>query len=432
MSRLKLYLGAIACLIGVGAIGAAAFFFWPHRLPEVTGSEKQPHGAALIERGKYLTTAADCEACHTAPGGKAFVGGLGFKLPFGTLYSPNITPDAETGIGSWSDAEFVRAVRSGVGKHGEDLYPAFPYTSYALLSTDDVLAIKAYLDTLAPVSHRPPENDLMFPFNQRYVMRGWKLLFVPGSPFHPDETKSEAVNNGAYLVEALAHCGECHTPRGIMFQRKQGQALSGGELEGWTAWNITGDPKTGIGNWTDDEIASYLSKGFAHGRGPAAGAMRQAIDLSLSRLPASDINDIVSYLRTVPSLPSSYEVKSQSAGLVFSKSSKAWSPEHNVGGLGQQIFEGACASCHGWDGNGQNSPRAALAGSHSVNDVTGSNLVRVILQGTADDRGTATSAMPSFAEAYSDTEIAALSNYVISHFGGKRGEVTPDDVGRAR
>ncbi|MBY5538249.1 c-type cytochrome [Rhizobium leguminosarum] len=432
MRHFKTVVVCLACLTAVGLLGAVAFFFWPHSLPEVVASASQPSGAALIERGKYLTTAADCEACHTAPGGKPFEGGLGFELPFGTLYSPNITPDTETGIGGWSDAEFVRAVRSGVGKHGEDLYPAFPYTSYALLSSDDVLAIKAYLDTLPPVVRKPPQNDLLFPFNQRYVMRGWKLLFVPGSPFKPDETKSEGWNNGAYLVEALAHCGECHTPRGLMFQRKQGEGLSGGELEGWTAWNITPDASTGIGSWTDEEIASYLSKGYAHGRGPAAGAMRQAIDLSFSRLPESDINDIVAYLRTVPSLPSSYEVKPASTGPAASQASNPWSPHQFAGGLGRQLFEGACASCHGWDGTGQNSSRAALTGSHSVNDPTGANLVRVILHGSTDSIGTATSSMPSFAQAYSDSEIAALSNYVISHFGGKRGAVTPGDVEKAR
>ena len=216
----------IGTLLVVSLMGAAAFFFLPHGLPDVAPSPAQPRGSALIDRGKYLTIAADCEACHTVPGGQPFVGGLAFKLPFGTMYSPNITPDKETGIGDWSDAEFVRAVRSGVGKHGEDLYPAFPYTSYALLSTDDILAIRAYLATLTPIKYSPPDNDLLFPFNQRYVMRGWKLLFVPGSQYQNDPSKSEAWNNGAYLVEALAHCGECHTPRGLMFQREQRKGLS--------------------------------------------------------------------------------------------------------------------------------------------------------------------------------------------------------------
>jgi len=427
----KVVIGLLSIALFV-AVGAAAFFFWPHGLPQVAASISQPKGPDLIARGKYLTTAADCEACHTAPGGKPFAGGLGFELPFGTLYSPNITPDDQTGIGTWTDAEFVRAVRSGVGKHGEDLYPAFPYTSYALLATDDVLAIKAYLDTLAPVNSSPPENELLFPFNQRYVMRGWKLLFVPSAPFKTDAGKSEAWNNGAYLVEALAHCGECHTPRGLMFQRKQGSALSGGSLEGWTAWNITPDLETGIGSWSDEQIKSYIWKGFAHGRGPAAGAMRQAIDLSLSHLPETDVDAIVTYLRSVEPRKSSYASSTITAGPTPASASEPWKPVDEPGGLGRKIFAGACASCHGWDGSGQNSARAALTGSHSVADETGANLVQVILKGTSDPNGSAATAMPGFARSLSDAEIAALANYVIGHFGGKRGSVTPNDVEKAR
>ncbi|WP_269245807.1 c-type cytochrome [Rhizobium sp. AG207R] len=412
--------------------GAAVFFFWPHSLPEVAASPSQPQGADLVARGKHLTIAADCEACHTTPGGKPFVGGLAFKLPFGTIYSPNITPDQKTGIGDWTDAEFVRAVRSGVGKHGEDLYPAFPYTSYALLSTDDILAIRAYLKTLKPIEYTPPVNDLLFPFNQRYVMRSWKLLFVPWHQFENDPTKSAAWNQGAYLVEALAHCGECHTPRGLMFQREQWKALSGGAVDGWIAWNITQDKETGIGKWSDADIASYISKGHAQGHGPAAGAMRQAINLSLSKLPQSDVDAIVTYLRDIPPHTASYQNEPIISVVPAAQASQAWSPQQTSGKLGERIFEGACASCHGFDGRGQNSSRAALIGSHSISDPTSSNLLRIILQGSSDPDGSATTAMPAFADAYSDTELAALSNYVIEHFGGRQGRVTPNDVANAR
>lgn len=422
----------IAAAVLLGVIGVFAFFFWPHDLPKVIASSSQPRGADLVARGKYLTTAADCEACHTAPGGKPFAGGLAFKLPFGTIFSPNITPDPTAGIGTWSDAEFVRAVRSGVGKHGEDLYPAFPYTSYALLSTDDILAIKAYLGTLSAVEGAAPSNDLAFPFNQRWSLRAWKFLFMPWGPYITDPAKSPEWNQGAYLVEALAHCGECHTPRGLMFQRQQGDALSGGEVDGWKAWNITSDKATGIGGWSDDAIASYLAAGHANGHGPAAGPMRQAIDLSLSRLPKSDIDAIVTYLRTVPAKPASYGGPRVNSNVAPAAASGAWSPNEENAGVGQRIFEGACASCHAWDGSGQNISRASLAGSHSVNDPEGSNLIRVILQGTSDQNGTATTAMPSFARAYSDAEIAALANYVIAHFGGQKGQVTPNGVAAAR
>jgi len=432
MRYLPKFLYVISGLVVVVGLAALAFFFWPHRLPQVTASASQPHGSELIARGKYLTTAADCEACHTAPGGKPFAGGLAFKLPFGTIYSPNITPDTKDGVGSWSDAEFVRAVRLGVGRHGEDLYPAFPYTSYALLSTDDILAIKAYIETLKPVSGSAPENELAFPFNQRWTLRSWKLLFMPWGPLEQDTSKSEQWNQGAYLVEALAHCGECHTPRGLMFQRKQGEALSGGVVDGWKAWNITSDKETGLGKWSDEALAAYLSRGYAADHGPAAGPMRQAIDLSLSKLPQSDIQAIVTYLRTVPAKPASYGGPSVNPVAPAAQASKPWTPDEDGNAVGKRIFEGACASCHGFDGSGQNIARAALSGSHSVNDPSGSNLVRVILQGTVDQSGTSTTAMPAFAKGYSDAEIAALANYVIGHFGGMKGQVTPNVVSAAR
>ena len=169
----------------VGAIAAACFFFWPASIEAVQATDAQPTGSALVAKGEYLTKAADCAACHTAPGGKPFAGGRAFKLPFGTIYSTNITPDQETGIGRWSDAEFVRALHRGIGRNGEDLYPAFPYTAYALLSTDDVLAIRAYLSTLRPVTSRNADNTLVFPFNQRYTLRAWKLLFMPTRQWEP-------------------------------------------------------------------------------------------------------------------------------------------------------------------------------------------------------------------------------------------------------
>ena len=178
--------------------------------------------ADLVARGEYLTRAADCAACHTAPGGKPFAGGLPFKLPMiGTIYSTNITPDPETGIGAWSDEEFLRALHQGIGKGGKHLYPAFPYTSYALMTDNDVLAIKAYLLSLKPVKYTPPPNDVSFPFNQRYLMMFWNALFKPSHRFRPNEDQPADWNRGAYLVEALGHCGDCHTPRNLLFGREQ-------------------------------------------------------------------------------------------------------------------------------------------------------------------------------------------------------------------
>ncbi len=430
MSRWRKYIIGVCTIAVVGLLGAACFFFWPHSLPDVQASKTQPTGADLVARGEYLTVAADCAACHTTKGGKPFAGGLPFKLPFGTIYSPNITPDNTVGIGDWSDAEFVRAMRSGVGKHGEDLYPAFPYTSYALLSTDDILAIKAYLTTLAPVSDPAPENALAFPFNQRSLMRGWKLLFVPSGPFKPDPGKGKEWNDGAYLVEALAHCGECHTPRGLMFQRKQGVALSGGDVDGWKAWNITSDKEYGLGNWTDEQIAEMLSAGHVKDRGVAAGPMREAIDLSLSKLPRSDIDSIVAYLRTVPAVSGDPDLKAVRRS---EKELTAASAQVSSGiEPGKQIYAGACASCHGWNGEGLFNPRAAIFGGHALSDPTASNVVRVVLQGSSDHEAAPGKTMPSFAKIYSDADVAALANFVVQHFSGRTGTVTAKQVSAAR
>ena len=261
----------IGALGVVGAIAVACFFFWPASIEPVQATDAQPIGTALVSKGEYLTKAADCAACHTAPSGKPFAGGRAFKLPFGTIYSTNITPDQETGIGRWSDAEFVRALHRGIGRNGEDLYPAFPYTAYALLSTDDVLAIRAYLSTLQPVTSRNTDNTLVFPFNQRYVLRAWKLLFMPTRQWEPSAAHDAVWNRGSYLAEALAHCGDCHTPRNLMFATKSSRKYAGAVVDGWKAYNITSDNETGIGAWSDAEIEQYLSSGHAPAHGSAGG-----------------------------------------------------------------------------------------------------------------------------------------------------------------
>jgi mono/diheme cytochrome c family protein len=301
-----------------------------------------------------------------------------------------------------------------------------------LLSSDDVLAIRAYLATLTPVAAPAPANALAFPFNQRYIMRGWKLLFLDRTPFRPDPARGVAWNRGAYIVNALAHCSECHTPRNLMLARKQNEALSGGVVDGWKAWNITPDKETGIGLWTDAQLVSYLSAGYAPGHGAASASMRQAIDLSLSRLPTTDIEAIVSYLRTLTprTADAAAAVMSVSAAV---KASTAWSPGGEASdGTCRRVFEGACASCHGWNGNGQQTARAGLAGSHAVNDAQGANLIRVILEGASAPDHAAATAMPSFGAAYTDAEIAAVANYAILHFGGKQGHITVKDIAAVR
>jgi mono/diheme cytochrome c family protein len=416
----------------VGAIAAACFFFWPASIEAVQATDAQPTGSELVAKGEYLTKAADCAACHTAPGGQPFAGGRAFKLPFGTIYSTNITPDQETGIGRWSDAEFVRALHRGIGRNGEDLYPALPYTAYALLSTDDVLAIRAYLSTVRPVSLPNSDNTLAFPFNQRYVLRAWKLLFMPTRQWEPSAAHDAAWNRGSYLAEALAHCGDCHTPRNLMFATKSGRKYAGAVVDGWKAYNITSDSETGIGAWSDAEIEQYLSSGHAPAHGSAGGGMGEAIDLSLRHLSSEDIAALTRYLRTIPAQRSELAAQIDHHPATLNGAT-AWSPgPDRTESIGLRIFASACASCHGWDGTGQQTNHAEFLGSPAVNDPSGVNLVRAVLEGVKIGSPRGDNLMPSFAAAYSDAEIAAVSNYVIGHFGGKQGSVTSAAVRAAR
>jgi mono/diheme cytochrome c family protein len=378
--------------------------------------------AALVTRGEYLTRAADCAACHTAKGGKAFAGGRAFKLPFGTLYTPNITPDAATGIGKYTDAEFLRAVHKGVARNGQPLYPAFPYAAYTMLADADVLAIKAYLFSLVPVTSTPPANTLIFPFNQRWLMTIWGTLFNADKRFQPIAERTSQWNRGAYLVEAAGHCGDCHSPRNLMQAVDHRQKFAGGAAEGWTAYNITGDRLTGVGAWSPAELASYLTSGHAAGRSTASGPMGEAVDLSLRHLTPEDVAAMVTYLRTVPAIHSA-SLPDRLAGLA--------APVHTAGlndnPGGKAMFEGSCVSCHAWNGSGALTAEAQLTGSRSVNDPAATNVAQMILSG-AGHANSGRPYMPSFAAAYTDTEIAAVANYVTARFGSTPSKVTATQV----
>lgn len=429
------FLRAFLAVIAVGVIGAAAFFLWPASLPDVSAARARvPHGEASIQRGEYIARAADCEACHTLGNGARYAGGLPFKLPFGTIYATNITPDEETGIGRWNDAEFVRAVRQGVSRDGHNLYPAFPYTAYALMSDEDALALKDYLFTIPAARSTPPVSELSFPFNQRYLMRGWNLLFKPSSPYQPDQQRSPEWNRGAYLVEGLGHCGECHTPRNLLFARDESRKFAGAITAGWMAYNLTSDREYGIGSWSDQQIADYLAKGHAEGRGAASGSMAEAVEYSLRFLTPEDIRAMVAYLRTVPPQRGGADISVDTDPPAL-RASTAFSPppeQAAEGSLGLTLFQGACASCHGWNGEGLQHPHASLRGSQTVNDPAGTNLLQVLIHGSHMTTNEGEVFMPAFGTAYSDPELAALANYVIGHFGNKQSSLTSMDVARAR
>jgi mono/diheme cytochrome c family protein len=429
---------ALAVIVALGVIGLIAVVALNRTdsaagvAPAIAGA---PASASLLARGEYLTKAADCIACHTVPdSGRPFAGGVAFKLPIGTIYSTNITADPTDGIGGYGDEEFVRAVREGVRRDGQHLYPAFPYTSYTALSRDDVLAIKAYLMSLPAIAQPDRPNDLGFPFNQRWAMSFWNAAFFKSGRFVADASKPAQWNSGAYLATALGHCGECHTPRNLGFGLEHGRELSGQELQGWRAYNITSHPTYGIGGWSDADILAYLATGHAPGHDSAAGPMGEAVAHSLQFLSPQDAGALVAYLRTIPAQDGKQpvEVSPQTAALASSTPLLPGADELAADTQGLKLFEGACAGCHQWNGPGRETSYASLSGTRGVNDAAAVNVTEVILQGARYRVGDKEVYMPAFADAYSDTEISALANYVVAHFGGKQGTVTPAEVAKRR
>ena len=395
-----------------------------------TGVPADFSDADKLARGKYLTEAADCQACHTTEGGKPFAGGRPFETQFGTMYSPNITADVATGIGSWSDADFLKAVHEGIGKGGLRLYPAFPYAAYTYLADEDVLAIKTYLFSLPTVKNTPPANALKFPFNQRWLMVFWAAMYDPNTRFQPHTDRSPQWNRGAYLVEALGHCGDCHTPRTPFQSLDNRHKFAGGASEGWRAYNLSSDKDSGIGTWSEDDLVRYLTTGHSMDRGSAFGPMAEAVHLSFAKMTRSDINAIAEYVRSVPPVSSS-DLPAPKAQPAPADPSQGVAMDENT--KGRDFFAGACAGCHGWTGANSLVTHATLTGTRAVNDPTATNVALAVLRGASPlPPSTDIAAMPAFGAAYSDADIAAVSNYVTARFGAKGSTITAEDVHQLR
>jgi mono/diheme cytochrome c family protein len=397
-----------------------------YQAADPTGVPANLKNADVVKRGEYLTRAADCMVCHTTQDGAEYAGGLAFPTPFGTLYSTNITPDKETGIGNYTDQDFLNAMQRGVRPDGAHLYPAMPVTSYTYMTDADALAIKAYLFSLPPVRSQIRPDTLGFPYNQRWLMGFWSAFFNENERFRPNPAHSPEWNRGAYIAEALAHCDECHTPRNLAFALDNRSKFSG-SVYGWYAFNITSDKGSGIGAWSDDELRSYLSAGHASGRGTAAGPMGEAVDKSFSEMAPADIGALVTYLRTVPpiaspDLPAKLATRAP-------ESPKEGAATAEV--AGKRVFEGACVHCHDWSGVSQLSPFATIAGTRGVNDRTATNVVQIVLSGTTRHTPEGVLSMPAFGNAYSDMEIAAVANYVTARFGAQS-NVTAKEVAELR
>lgn len=381
-------------LVAVLALGAASAY----------ADDAQDFGK--IERGRYLTIVGDCAGCHDEPGGgKPMAGGMAIETPFGTVTASNLTPDKNTGIGAWSDDEFVRAVTEGIRRDGAHLFPAMPYPYYTKVSRDDVLAIRAYLSTVPVVQHKAGGDDLPFPLDVRKGMAAWnEVNFTPGA-FKPDPNQSAEWNRGAYLVEGLGHCGACHTPKGPAGGDKTSEAYQGGNLQGWFAPEITGATPRGLGAWSADEIVAYLKTG--HNKHTAAtGPMADVVERSTARMTDGDLHAVATYLKSLKG----DDDKTPKPVASSDKAMKA----------GAAIFGDECAACH--TGRGTGSPRLfpSLAGSASVQSTDPTSLIRIVLDG-ARSVGTQTAptspAMPGFGRLLDDKEAAAVLTYIRNSWG---------------
>jgi mono/diheme cytochrome c family protein len=373
-----------------------------------------------IERGRYLARAADCTACHTAPGAaQPFAGGRPIETPFGNITTPNITPDLETGIGAWTDDEFDNAMRNGIRPNGARLYPAMPYNSYTKMSRSDVMAIRAYLNTVVPVHNHVEANTLPFPFNIRLVMRVWNALYFNPGEFKPDASKSAEWNRGAYLVEGPAHCALCHTPKSPLGGDKTSEYLRGSNLQGWFAPDITNDDRAGLGRWSIGDITAYLRTG--HNRTTAAtGPMAEEIANSSSQMTDGDLTAIAIYLKSLP-------------GRQDNPSPIAANDPAMV--AGQAIYRDQCSACHALDGRGIPQLFPSLADSAMVRSSDPTSLIRILLRGA---QSLATSAeptspgMPSYNWQLDDAQAAAVLTYIRNAWTPAAPPVTPRDVDRVR
>ena len=374
-----------------------------------------PDNASLLAKGEYLARAGDCIACHTAPEGKLFAGGLAMKTPFGTLYTSNITPDPQTGIGTWSSDQFYSMMHSGRFPDGGLVYPAMPFASYTKVTRPDSDAIYAYLKSITPVRQPNRPHDLRFPYSNRSLILGWRTLFFTEGEYKPDPSKSADWNRGAYLVEGLGHCGMCHTAINALGGSSDSQAFEGGliPMQNWYAPSLTSNKEAGLGDWSIQEISDLLRTGTSS-RGAVYGPMAEVVYNSLQYLSDDDTRAMAVYLKslaqgTSPEKPST-PLSSAESSLLLS--------------LGKSIYDRQCAICHGAAGQGMPPAYPPLAGNQSIEMSSAVNAIRMVLNGGYPP-GTAGNprpyGMPPFAQRLSDDEVAAVVTYIRTSWGN-RGE----------
>ena len=411
---------AVVIVLGAGAAVLLSGLLDPHY---ETGAVDGPEGndAQLLARGKYLAQAGDCMACHTAKDGPLYAGGVPIETPFGTIYGTNITPDKQHGIGEWTSADFYRALHDGLAPE-HPLYPAMPYTTYRGMSREDSDALYAYLRTVPPIAVPDKPTEVPFPFNMRFLMRGWNLLFLKDELPDVSQGESQQWLRGRYLTNSLGHCTECHTPRGVFGQLKLGSTFEGGVLGALNSPDITPEGLARRG-WTPEHLQRFLALGLSP-LGSAYGDMYEAFHFSTRHLSQEDNQAMVAYLAgDQPQPPQALPEPPQEQG------------EAQAGlTTGRSVYLAVCAGCHAVNGEGKPGATVALKGNTTVRNADAHNLVHVILHGLEarsfpeGDR----QSMPGFADELTDEQIARLTNHLRTRWGGQKGDVQPGDVGALR
>jgi len=406
----------LAGVLGIVILAVVGFAAWAWR-PAIAPLEGQEtFDPKLIARGAELARIGNCSVCHTASAGAAYAGGRALQTPFGSVYATNITPDPEYGIGQWSEEAFRRAMHEGVRRDGRHLYPAFPYDHFTRLWDEDVRSLYAFLMTRAPVNAPNHRNELAFPFNIRPLIAGWKLLFFSPGRFEPDPARNGDLNRGAYLVHALAHCGACHTPRNVLGAEKSEETFGGGEAEGWHAPALNAD-STSPAPWTEEQLLTYLQRGFVFPHGVAAGPM-QAVTNSLAGAPEADVKAIATYVASVlgPATASRRQHAEELLARLRQEQEGPANPTTGTVGAASgaanddsSLYVGACATCHEPTGQGFSAHGIPLSLSKVVALPDPSNLIRVILDGIEPPDGAPYALMPGFDGALTDEQIVHLA-----------------------
>jgi len=424
--RKLLWLGVVVVIV-IGVIG------WLGSTPDrVTGAAPRPIVALSndpVARGRELAQLADCQSCHTARGGTAFAGGRPIPTPFGTFYSPNITPDARTGLGSWSAENFWHALHNGYSKDGTLLYPTFPYTNYTRVSRSDSDAIYAYLRTIAPASRANQRHELRFPYNHRSLLAAWRWLYFRPGVYESDSGHDAQWNRGAYLVQGLAHCSACHETRNALGATRAKAGPSGGLVLNWYAPSLTSPHEAGLQNWSSSDIVTLLKTGqigTASANASTAGPMAEVVAESLQYAPEDELQAMAVYLKSLPTSETAADKNTTANTYELAAAARD---------AGQDLYEKNCADCHGHQGEGHEPAAPPLAGNRAVTMPSAVNAIRMILFGGYAP-GTAGNprpfGMPPYSLTLSDEQIAEVLDYVRTSWGNSAPPVFGEDIGANR